>query len=625
MWPPAPGSAVPGGTAPRWRAAPGRPRGRGRRRADGRPRATRRTAPRPRARRRGPRPATPGWTLGRLRTRSFVPIGRRVPVGTSASLAAQESLARWAVTCNTRGRGGRRARRARAEHDPCALSALYHSGVVAAWRRRDRALRDLGARQLARLVAGVERGRRGRRARTGSRRDLGGRCAHLGPPSRSGSSTTLGRSGGRCGPAPVDVLDVHEEPASLAAAEVLLLSALARRGRPAVCLYSAQNIAKRYPPPFRWFERRALRRAAAVHTCNDAAGRGAARARASPASSATWASGSTSSGSAPSTTTAERCRRESDAWSGTSGGSSPTRVSTCWCGRSPGCPGVDLVIVGDGPERAAIEAPGPVAWPSPTGSRSRGSPPTTSSPRSTAASTWWWSRRSRRRRGSSSSAGSRSRPWPRACAVVASDSGSLPEVIGDCRTARAARRRDGAGRGPDAGSRDDPAERATPGRGWGRAGRRTSRGPRWPARHARALRGDGRVSLDVVVVTYNSAEHLRAALAGLPPEAPVDRCRQRLDRRLGRDRPSSSVPRSSRTRSMPASVRRRTSVSAVGTAELVLLLNPDAGVDARPGSGAVRPPAADPDLAVVSPTLRHAGRPRAAGALAVPVGGGSVA
>ncbi|MBS1847824.1 MAG: glycosyltransferase, partial [Actinobacteria bacterium] len=68
-----------------------------------------------------------------------------------------------------------------------------------------------------------------------------------------------------------DVLDIHEEPAALATAEVLVLAWLAGV-RPAVALYSAQNIAKRYPPPFRWFERVALRRAAAVHTCNDEVG-----------------------------------------------------------------------------------------------------------------------------------------------------------------------------------------------------------------------------------------------------------------------------------------------------------------------------------------------------------------
>jgi glycosyltransferase involved in cell wall biosynthesis len=69
-----------------------------------------------------------------------------------------------------------------------------------------------------------------------------------------------------------DVVDIHEEPASLAAAEVLTMLWLAR-SRAAVCLYCAQNLPKRYPVPFRWFERVALRRAVAVHTCNEAAGR----------------------------------------------------------------------------------------------------------------------------------------------------------------------------------------------------------------------------------------------------------------------------------------------------------------------------------------------------------------
>jgi glycosyltransferase involved in cell wall biosynthesis len=70
---------------------------------------------------------------------------------------------------------------------------------------------------------------------------------------------------------PVDVLDIHEEPASLATFEVRVLARLAGVRAP-VCLYSAQNLPKRYPPPFRWFERGALRTAAAIHTCNDDAG-----------------------------------------------------------------------------------------------------------------------------------------------------------------------------------------------------------------------------------------------------------------------------------------------------------------------------------------------------------------
>jgi glycosyltransferase involved in cell wall biosynthesis len=68
-----------------------------------------------------------------------------------------------------------------------------------------------------------------------------------------------------------DVLDIHEEPNSLAAAELLVLRALRRMSAPFV-LYSAQNIAKRYPPPFRWIERWSLRRAGGAYVCNHAAG-----------------------------------------------------------------------------------------------------------------------------------------------------------------------------------------------------------------------------------------------------------------------------------------------------------------------------------------------------------------
>jgi glycosyltransferase involved in cell wall biosynthesis len=68
-----------------------------------------------------------------------------------------------------------------------------------------------------------------------------------------------------------DLIDAHEEPCSLAATEVLLLRWLARSRAP-VTLYSAQNIFKRYPLPFRWMERRALHAASGVHVCNEAAG-----------------------------------------------------------------------------------------------------------------------------------------------------------------------------------------------------------------------------------------------------------------------------------------------------------------------------------------------------------------
>ncbi len=68
-----------------------------------------------------------------------------------------------------------------------------------------------------------------------------------------------------------DVIDIHEEPCSLATAEILLLRAL-RAIRTPFVLYSAQNIDKHYPPPFRWIERWAVRHVAAVSVCNQAAG-----------------------------------------------------------------------------------------------------------------------------------------------------------------------------------------------------------------------------------------------------------------------------------------------------------------------------------------------------------------
>lgn len=60
-----------------------------------------------------------------------------------------------------------------------------------------------------------------------------------------------------------DVLDVHEEPVSLAAAQWTA----AAGGRPVV-MYSAQNLDKRWPPPFAGYERAALNRVAVFYTCS---------------------------------------------------------------------------------------------------------------------------------------------------------------------------------------------------------------------------------------------------------------------------------------------------------------------------------------------------------------------
>jgi glycosyltransferase involved in cell wall biosynthesis len=143
------------------------------------------------------------------------------------------------------------------------------SGVVTAWRERERQLRSLGVDLT--LVAAA-------------RWEEGGAMVDFAPagdlfvvPVR-----TVGRHPNLfiydprplwrvLGSAPWDLIDMHEEPFGLAVAEVLFLRWLRAPGVPFI-VSSAQNIEKRYPPPFRWFERWALRRAAGAYTCNLEAG-----------------------------------------------------------------------------------------------------------------------------------------------------------------------------------------------------------------------------------------------------------------------------------------------------------------------------------------------------------------
>ena len=148
---------------------------------------------------------------------------------------------------------------------------IYHSGVVSAWRRRDVELRRRGVDlTLVSSEAWNEGGSVVALEAEGQPWVVGARTWGRHPyvflyDPRSIWHTL--RSG------TIDVLDIHEEAASLAAAEVLLLARLAGQRRPRVSFYCAQNIQKRYPPPFRWIERHVLRRADAAHTCNEEAGR----------------------------------------------------------------------------------------------------------------------------------------------------------------------------------------------------------------------------------------------------------------------------------------------------------------------------------------------------------------
>lgn len=145
---------------------------------------------------------------------------------------------------------------------------VSHSAVVDAWRERERRLRD-----------------RGHDVRTLSARvwDEAGLPVRLVP--RPGEPVegvaTVGRHPAlflydprplwRALGDPWDVIDLHEEPFALATAQVLLMRAVRARHTPYV-LYSAQNLDKRLPLPFRVMQRWTLRGASGVSVCNRTAG-----------------------------------------------------------------------------------------------------------------------------------------------------------------------------------------------------------------------------------------------------------------------------------------------------------------------------------------------------------------
>lgn len=141
---------------------------------------------------------------------------------------------------------------------------IAHHGVVAAWRERERQLRDLGADVTMLSARRWDEG--GRRVELDASRDSfvkGVRTLGRHPNAFLYDPVPLWRALGEH----PDVIDLHEEPFSLALAEVLLLRALRRRRAPFV-FYSAQNIDKHYPIPFRWFESYALKHAIGAYVCN---------------------------------------------------------------------------------------------------------------------------------------------------------------------------------------------------------------------------------------------------------------------------------------------------------------------------------------------------------------------
>ncbi|GAB3611874.1 hypothetical protein GCM10027415_02140 [Humibacter ginsengisoli] len=145
---------------------------------------------------------------------------------------------------------------------------IAHHAVVSAWRQRERELRRQGVD--VELISSKVWNEGGRDVRLDAGDDgfvRGARTIGRHPSVFAYDPRAIWRAIGRR----PDLIDLHEEPNALATAEVLLIRRLRGCTAPYM-LYSAQNIRKRYPVPFRWFERIALRGASAAYVCNSEAG-----------------------------------------------------------------------------------------------------------------------------------------------------------------------------------------------------------------------------------------------------------------------------------------------------------------------------------------------------------------
>ena len=145
---------------------------------------------------------------------------------------------------------------------------VAHHAVVSEWRQRERELREQGVDVS--LVSAKVWNEGGRDVALDAEDDafvVGARTVGKHPSVFGMDPRPIWSALGR----QPDVIDLHEEPNALVTAEVLLLRRM-RGVRAPYVLYSAQNIEKRYPIPFRWIERASLRSAAAAYVCNAEAG-----------------------------------------------------------------------------------------------------------------------------------------------------------------------------------------------------------------------------------------------------------------------------------------------------------------------------------------------------------------
>ncbi len=152
-------------------------------------------------------------------------------------------------------------------HQPRVLR-VYHSAVVTGWRRREEELRELGF-DVA-VVAPRAWNEGGETVRLHPDPDepvVAARTVGHHPFLFVYNPVPIWRELRAC--RPTSSTSTRSRPAWRRSRSCCSPSSPACR--PRRLLYCAQNLEKRYPPPFRWLERAALRRAGTVHTCNDEA------------------------------------------------------------------------------------------------------------------------------------------------------------------------------------------------------------------------------------------------------------------------------------------------------------------------------------------------------------------
>jgi GT2 family glycosyltransferase len=151
---------------------------------------------------------------------------------------------------------------------PFRVLRISHSSVVSSWRKREQGLRDLGIEvTLVTARSWQEGGGEVKLDASADENVLGVTTFGSHPCGFLYDPTALWKA---LRSVPHDVLDVHEEPYSVAAIEVVMLRWLARRRQPLV-FYSAQNLPKRHSLPVRLAERVVLAVAKGAYPCNEAA------------------------------------------------------------------------------------------------------------------------------------------------------------------------------------------------------------------------------------------------------------------------------------------------------------------------------------------------------------------